>query len=489
MKKIYTIAWAAVALLALSCSKDLGNYDFKPKEVISIEGVEKSYSISGTERLMIDPSLSSSEGNANFDCFWGIYDGDYQGLDLPKMDTISKTKTLDYLVTQRPYDKWKLVFCAKNKQTGFAQYWQIPLRVTTPSAGGWYVLKDDGSQSDIDLFKTPTSIMPASKLENIYSSYNGKKMEGKALFLAYSTEYQPSSKTLFVGTDKDLSALSIYTFKEFRNLGGLFFEKPSVKAPGFLMNTGANYFLLNDGQLHGLSTILLGGGLFSTRKLIDNVNSPYKLSKYFTVDEVYRAPYFFDDMSSSFFMAGDATDAALTAVTDAKDKNGKLLTAMTAKNNNKKLLFMDGLYAYFQDKTDANLKILSNLTLNSSAFQMVNDTVKTMDKFFNATNIAILQAGDENMVYFANGNEVWSRNLSNKQETRQFIVPAGEEITFIKHRKSEDEPYAYNYVMVGTKVGGNYKVRMFEKSSGDLKPTPKFILEGTGSVGDVYFVK
>ncbi|UKJ08566.1 PKD-like family lipoprotein [Solitalea lacus] len=501
MKKIYTIAGAAMALLAISCSKDLGNYDFNPKEVISIEGVANSYTvISGSEKITIDPTLSSTYGSSKFDCFWGIYESNVTGFNIQKLDTLSKTKTLDYFVTQKPSD-WTLVFCAKNKETGFAQYKRIPLKVTTPSAGGWYVLKDDGSQSDIDLFKTPTSIMPASKQENIFSLYNGKKMEGKATFLNYIVDYKSfesgvlaATKTLFAGTDKDLSAVSIYSFKEIRNLGGMFYDKPSLMVPGFLMYpspSNTDYFLLNNGQLHGLSAIVANTGLFGGRKLADAANTPYKLSKYSTTGPSSTA-FFFDDLSSSFF-SGTALANTLTPMVDIGPSQGKPQTAMSAKNNNKRLLFMDGSYAYFQDKTNANMKILSSLTLNASAFKMVNDTVKTTDKIFNATNFALLQPGDENMIYFANGNEVWSRNLTNKQEIRQFIVPADEVITFIKHRKFTgtgiDAPYSYNYVMIGTKIGGNYKVRMFKKSSGNLNTAPEFTLDGTGSVGDVYFLR
>ena len=147
-------------------------------------------------------------------------------------------------------------------------------------------------------------------------------------------------------------------------------------------------------------------------------------------------------------------------------------------------------YAVFSDKTNNSLKILSTITGTATSIKMVNDTVKTSDKIYTATNYAINQ--DESMLYFVKGNEVWSRNMANRFEQLQFTVPAGETITFVRHRKytgsGAEAPYAYNYVMIGTQSGTSYKVRMFTKTAGNLATAPAFTMDGTGSVGDVIYI-
>jgi len=95
---------------------------------------------------------------------------------------------------------------------------------------------------------------------------------------------------------------------------------------------------------------------------------------------------------------------------------------------------------------------------------------------------------EENMVYFVVGNQVWSHNMSNDFEKMQWEAPAGEEITFLRHRAYKETGYSYNYIMVGTKQAGTYKVRLFTKSSGNLATNPEITLEGTGEVGDVLYV-
>jgi hypothetical protein len=93
------------------------------------------------------------------------------------------------------------------------------------------------------------------------------------------------------------------------------------------------------------------------------------------------------------------------------------------------------------------------------------------------------------MMYFVHDNkDVYSRNLSNGNEQLQFSVPVGEEVTFIRHRSYTESGYAFNYVMIGTKVGSHYKIRMFEKTAGNLRAEPKFVLEGEGAPRDIMYV-
>src|SRR5690606_8597885 len=94
------------------------------------------------------------------------------------------------------------------------------------------------------------------------------------------------------------------------------------------------------------------------------------------------------------------------------------------------------------------------------------------------------------MLYFTVGNEVWSRNLANGFEQRQYILPAGETISFIRHRKAAGNPaeFAYNYVIVASKSGNNYKIRMFKKTSGNMDAQPDFIMEGVGEAADALYI-
>jgi hypothetical protein len=82
--------------------------------------------------------------------------------------------TIKYRIIQ-PAKAWILEFAAKNKHTGYTKIITSTINVGTQFTRGWYILKDNGNQSDLDLFLTPTTIVPTSSIENVYSLVNGKK--------------------------------------------------------------------------------------------------------------------------------------------------------------------------------------------------------------------------------------------------------------------------------------------------------------------------
>lgn len=496
MKNIYGVLCLGIVLLFASCAKDKGNYDYKSKEVISVQGLDPAYTmVSEKDRLVFDPVVSSTDANAKLEYLWGIYETNVQG-SAPVLDTIGRTKKLDYLVKQAAKG-WVLVLRVTNTNTKYSQYFTSAINVVTQFTRGWYVAKDDGNQSDLDLFLTPTQIVPEGKLENVYSMQNGSKLDGKAQLLAFFASYKSTAtgvlgntRSLFLATDQDVSATNINTLKQLRGFNTLFYETPAVKAPNFVFLGSQAIYLANNGQCHSIYSMSSNTGQFGVGKIKNDINTPYSLSKYFFAYS-FSDPFFFDEISSSF-MSATGTGALMTAVSDIQPKDGKPQTEMPANNNNKKMLFMGykgttKAYAIFQDKTTPGLKILADITPSTTAFKIDNDTLLVTDKIYNATRFALLD-GDENMIYFVAGNEVWSRNLTNKFEQRQYTIPGGEEVTFIRHRKYTEGTYSFNYVMIGTKSGNNYKVRMFTKTSGNLSAQPQFVLEGTGIVRDVMYM-
>lgn len=497
MKLKYQILATCCVLLIASCYKDQGNYLYKTPEEITISGVEASYDkVSLVDKLTIDPKVSSTDPDAKFSYWWGMYETNVQG-SAPKVDTIGRSKTLDYLVTQ-PAKGWVLVFGAKNEHTGFTRIVTANVNVVTQFTRGWYVMKSEGGKTDVDLFLTPAGIAPPSKMENVFSLVNGKKLDGEASLFGFYSNYKSNvtgtmanTRALFILSDKDASVVNINTFKEIHGINDLFYETPAVKRPGSISEgSSANYFV-NDGHLHSIYSMSANVGLFGGKQLRDDNNSPYSLSKYF-LTSVYENPFFFDERSSSFVSA-TGTGTVLSAVTDVPG------TEMPANRNNKELLFMGvkstspftGI-ALFRDKTDPSLKIVSTITPSNYAIKIVNDTLAPEKKLNKAERLGLIVA-DENILYFSVGQEVWSRNLSNGAEQLQLTVPAGEQITCIRHRKysgstTTEQPFYYNYMLIGTTNGGSYKVRAFRKTSGNLATTPDFTMEGKGSVGDVIYI-
>lgn len=494
----YILTLTSSMMLLVACYKNNSTYNLTDREEITVTGIESSYQrVSVKERLEIQPTVTSNLPGAEFEYFWGIYETNLTGNGaVPKLDTIARTKDLDYLVVQ-PAKVWMLVFCAQNIKTGYRKYVNAEVTVTTEFTRGWYVLKDDGAQTDVDMFVTPSSIIPTSKVENVFSNINGRKLDGKALQLNFYHDYKSdaaipgtfaNTRAMFLLSDKDAAVVNINSMGILRDFSTLFYDPPAVKAPMFLTNGGPALIFNNNGRIHSFSTIGSNKGRFPGFQLRDNQNSDYYASKYFLGNPLSNC-YIFDETSSSFLQISGG-NTVLNTVTDGQS------TELSANRNNKTLLYLaqknNGQpyvgYGLFQDKTNSSLKTLSFITPSLTAFTMTNETLQPTDKIYSATKYA-LNNSDEDMIYFVVGNEIWSRNLSNKFEQLQYTVPQGETITFLRHRHYSLEPaYSYNYIMVGSTSGGKYKVRMFTKTSGNLSSTPVFTLEGDGSVGDVIYI-
>ncbi|NML21580.1 hypothetical protein HHL16_11885 [Pseudoflavitalea sp. G-6-1-2] len=494
MKLIHQCLVIGSMLLISACYKDHGNYSYAEGEKITIEGVDAMYDrVALVDRLSLKPTVRSNDPNAAFSYWWGIYEPDAMG----KIDTISHEHQLDYLITQRSKE-YTLVFGVKNENTGVGKTVSTVLNVTTQFTRGWYVMKHKDGFTDLDLFFTPQSIAPATKLENVLMLGNNQKVEGQGTLFGFAQSYPVetdgqvfNNKVLFVQADKGMAVVDINTMKIANTMNSLFYETPAAIRPSAICNDMSGTYLLNDGAMH----TMLYEGIFGSKKMRDNKNTPYRLSRYFLIDNnSYISPLFFDELSSSF-VSGSTYTPTLKVVNDYG------ATQMPASKNNKELLFM-GLKAVgsplagtavLRDKTDPALRIITNISSYGTIVTLKNDTIPVTAKVNLAEHYAMIM-GEENMLYFSVGNEVWSRNLSNGTEQLQYAAAAGEQISFIRHRKyagpaiPSEQPFYYNYMLIGTTANGRYKIHAFKKSSGNLASTPDFTMEGEGAAADAIYI-
>lgn len=473
------IAWT-------SCIKDNSSDGLREKEVITVTGIEKSYSgLLHGKNIVIDPIVQASDGQADLEYVWVM---------LPN-DTLATTRVLDLKLDRKP-GLYRLRLQVRNRRTDYSHYETVEFKVGTVYTRGWYVAKSTQGQADLDLFIPGNTLQEYQRLEDVFSLNNHRKLEGDPLLLSFypryfvwgGEEYVPA-RTLFVVSERDASSIDINSFTEFRSFESLFYMTPSVRKPTFIMNAAVAQYAANDGQLYVYSAASRSTGQFGAPNGIDDRNTPYHLSKYFIGAVLGSGAYFFDEISSSF-VQGVSAGGMLAPVRDSSE------TDIPANRSDKNLLYM-GLktetpttgYAVFQDKSDASKKAVAEIIPSATHFMIKSNPIRPTEKLYNASRYMLLE-GEENLLFFVVGNEVWSRNLSNQTEQLQYTVPQGEKITLLRHRKYTLEPeYAHSYIAVGSVIGGKYKVRMFTKDSGKLAPEPAFILEGNGEhVGDLLYV-
>lgn len=494
-----------LTLLMSSCYKDIGSYDYDETEVISIDGVQGSYTgIAMVDSLNIVPEVASTDPDAEFDYFWAMYLDGGTGVTV-ELDTLSHTKDLHLLISQSE-PSWKLIFSATNKNTGLSKLVSCDLHIETAYTRGWYVLKDNGTNSDIDMYLTPDTIVPASVSPNVYSTINGQPLNGKAKMLNYFISYKTfididasgrakNTKVLIALTENDIAFNHINTMEKVRGFDDFAYEAPAVKNMGYIGFSyyGQMYYAINDGKLHKIAVMYPNSGVFSSPVARDEHYTDYHLSDFALTSTKFRL--FYDETSGSFVTHGGGIATTMSNIKTAT------ASEMPAVNTNKELLYM-GLMdntqrntpavAIMRDKSDNSMSLFRIKPL-SFRLEMTISNLSTIDntqKLHKASLITTSQ--DEAVLYFAVGNELWSRNLSSGLEQLQFAAPDGEEITMIRHRKysgSKEPNYAYNYVIVGTSsTSGNYKVHFFQKRAGNLESAPDFTQEGSGTVKDILFI-
>lgn len=506
----YLILFLIMTFAVSSCLEDKGNYNYSKTEVITVEGIKSSYTIlsRGEHNLEIPTTVTSSLDDAKLTYKWSIFEKNAAGY-VPKKVEIATTKDLDYKVELEAMG-WELTFEVTNEKTGYTVKYLMSLNVVTEYTKGWYVLKDDGVNSDLDLFPvSDTYVVKDAPKKNLFMKINDRNLKGKAVKLGYLTSYKTMSpsgqyvntKTLFATAENDIFAATISDLVVINDYSTIMYSpKPNPKLMGIIGGSSMQY-LLSDGKIHSITANSANLGKFGFEKQFDEKGSDYQLSPYVAAT-TYENIVLFDNMSSSFIKGTAYTPILVNLSEDGTSQ-------LPIRNNNHICLYMEqrksvydpatytnDYYAYgvFEEK-DTRERMIGYIFLHDSQFKVTKTPIKPTDKANIATLFTISK--DEDMMYFAAEGKVYSRNLVTNVEQVEYEVPAGEEIVLLRHLQNplyshtpEDEkPYCHNLIGVGTNCGGEYKVRMFEKVAGLFDPqTPIFEIKGEGNLGDIRYV-
>jgi len=502
MKKLLNII-TVIAFTALlnSCFEDKGNYDYDDPEVITITGFESSYTaVQGVDYLNITPTVTSNKPGAQFEYYYAIYETNVQGY-APVLDTIQRSgkDLINYPVTRKAMT-YGFIFMAKNKTTGYTGFASSTLNVVTKFNDGWYILKNVGNVTDLDLFDNTGKLL----VKDVLLTINGKQLKGKADAISFASNYSVydpgtgrfvNTKTIFPVSDADAKAVVLTTAKIEKDFDQMFYDVITEPySPTRFFATFQGIWTINQGQLYSIYTMSSNAGRFGAASPIDASYTPYHLSKY-TINHTYYGPLGFDEISSTFLVCPYG-GGQLVATKDATPSD------MSVKNSNTTMLYMGSrgtansyAFAVMKSKTNPSVKFITKIegftTSSNPTLKFTNDTLSTSDPAYSASMYTMNQTMD--VLYFVSNNHIYRKNVASKGASSvqlPFDPTAGESVSFIKHYQSYSTYLTDNLFVVGTEAGGKYKVRMFVINTvGDLaSSTPVKTFEGTGRAGDVLLV-
>lgn len=502
MKKNIIIALLLISSILTSCFEDKGNYDYVDMGEIRIIGLEKSYRrTSFKDNIVVPITVESTVGGENFKYMWGVHSegsGTYQ-----KIDTISHEKNLHYPVTLKP-GNYTLFLKVTNTDNNLIAYQRAPLEVVTEFSDGWYVLKDSDNQTDIDMY-----INEEQKMENIIRKSTGHSLAGEAKSLGFHPEYawnvygetiikNDKQKMIIPISTNDCGMFKVDDMSLIYDFNDMFYT-PTSNKPIFATGGPTWLNLYTSSSVHFINTMSIAAlNKFGNPLALDGTTN-CEMDFHKSVMSNRSGVLMFDKIGSRFLCMNSS--GGLRSLGD-KGLNG-VPAAMPAKDMNSDLLVMKplniltnkGTVHALMRKRDRDGLYLLDMNVTSLMMAFYNPIEKSTTL---ASSLLINKATifgfnyDVPYIYFVSDKNVLNAfDCGTKKELLNLkTFAAGENITFIKNLIRNENPdpdgINFNYLVIGTQIGENYNIYVFNHQGGAIKGEHVYKFSGIGRAADIH---
>ncbi|MCT4589354.1 MAG: PKD-like family lipoprotein [Carboxylicivirga sp.] len=195
MKLIKYILIIAVAGV-VSCSEDLGNYDYKQLNDVSITGLPTDTTVQILEQFVLKPVIEQAlaEKEADLSFVWRI-----------ENDTVSTSKELDYVIPGSiKFGSNVCYFSVTDNTTGVQYYADFKMKVTSAFEFGYYILSEKEDESSIisylpSVYEEDT---PWKMTDMIGTIQLGKKPAQMTSKFSYMSEFSDYGWTFYFMTEE-----------------------------------------------------------------------------------------------------------------------------------------------------------------------------------------------------------------------------------------------------------------------------------------------
>ncbi|MDR2805206.1 MAG: hypothetical protein LBB85_06110 [Dysgonamonadaceae bacterium] len=505
------------ALGFLSCNmEDLGNYDYQsPEEIlpVEIEDLNIPSPIQFRETWHYEPVFKRLENEERYSFRWYVI-YTKPGVASMRID-LCNTKILH--LDSNPLDAGSYDLYFEVKDTLWDIFVKKYTRITVSNSilnEGWYILKDDGENTDIDYFvrKSYAEINPAhTRYENVIQRYGfGAPLPGKALSFAFISRYACNENVVngegesvvetykgpgwLVQTDQTIvsttNTFSRYLYSDFADN---FYDPPAVIEPQGLFIDPTDYgtdvvWMLNKNMIY--SIYLLGShiGKFSqlmTDHPLDFYPEVIWSKNHLLAYEQRSGVFCFVNYIGSFT---PLTLASSTVPNIALIANAEVAPVRMLDTYPSGITYTTYGLVLLKHKTLENKYYLAKVVSqgNNNPFTFIKELPAAADilrpdvKVMAATNIV-------NAIYYAkNENELWIYTDNDEAiETRQQLAltyPKGEKIVYIRPIIRTYDSLSWVCVLTNTAEGG-YNLYVYDTvgATADLLLPEKVKLSGTGN--------
>ena len=483
-KKIFSFAlMCSLMLLVSSCFDDDSTAWNNPLTRITIDGIESAYEKTAYvgDRLQIHPVVETGPSDDKIQYKW-ILINEKTGTTTAQGDTIQPieigtTKDLDYEVNVAP-GKYQIRLSVTDTITGNAALAYAMLTVQTNFSKGFYILKEtaDGN-TELDELDFTWNLA-----ENLLTKIDGQPMPGKPANLCQlydqnyiNTENDEIETTngLIVSTDKDFGFYRAADVKRIRDRSNLFYDEGPA-----------------DEIVKGFYSFSGGTGQFGMPD-VDTNTSPYYYSDFAAEgggaywNPVTHSITGFDYLLNPYPL----TDMSM----GSEDITQNLTNYDCLHCGYSFISWMENGYFILRDNSTQSRYIyiidgsFSGQYLNSRTKLDPNSHMAKAEHY--ATN-----GGSASYIYCAEGGKLYACITNtgdfSEVEIKPEGLPSGEYINFVANQFWDDETSGnvFNYLIIGTQSGNNYKLYVYETNGGAPVGSPVKVIQGSGKVRKVRYL-
>jgi hypothetical protein len=502
-KNILSFIILIVSVSLVSCFNDdssLGNAEVSD---ITISGIESAYSAKAFvgQHIQINPTIESGYSENELEYQWMLI-SDKTGKITASGDTIqpiiiSDSPNLDYEVNCSP-GNYQLRFIVQNKNNRYTVYKYASVAITTSFSQGFYIMKEtaDGN-TELDILNEDGNISSDAFLKVKGSSLAGKpvnlNIDYGMCYIDDENSEMATSDAVAVTTDANNFCVSRSSdLKTIITKENLSFEPVG-----------------NDEIVYGLNYTQGLGHVFHTSAGIRHASGPNydgslnsgKFSD-FIPEYTYGGSRFFvhDVPSYGGIFLWDESSHSLVSTDYLGQSSPLTYSNLAGEEITQNLTQFDCVacgYNYMSDGATA-IFILENSTTKErylyqteSGFDALylKSRTKIPSQFHIAkTDVFSVNSSSAKYIYCVDNNKIYATVFANDELTEVEIpvnVPANETITYVGNQFYYGD---FNYFVVGTQSGNNYKLYFFNLVGGAPDGDAVLTAQGTGTVKSVKYL-
>lgn len=503
-----------------SCFKEYEADTLIDREVITVVGLDSIYVVSsGVDNLQITLDVNSNEsGELTYEWYYFNPNQNTNSADeVLTMTLISEEKDLDCVIGAAP-NSYTLLVQVTNNTTGYMSTHTSSLTVVTEFSRGWFILKDNGYETDLDMFQINNDnyyvIDGSTPASDLLTAINGEPLKGKAVSYDYIYTipvfddalgyYTNTTSGAAILASEDMGYYDIATLARTRDLSDLFIAPQTSLSPEVftVFNSGVTSYATTfvDGGALYTSSYMSGTnptGMFGVPVKWDYSTYNYRLAPFVYVGMMNNT--MFDEISNSF-VSVSATGGTMSSLADYSSYYPGT-GAVSPSNLGLDMVHMARIgtsmdYAANCIMQDPNTG--AKYIYKAAGFTVVVYEIGeiTSDlKMYDAETYAC--SSNEYRLYYAVDNVVYSSlvNVAPFADAVEFTADADEKVAFIKHVLVEGaygyDDYGttyYDHIAVATYKGegdnATYTIRFFARNSGGTfgAETVEYRLTGNGGV-------